>query len=155
MFAARITASVTRPADTTQYADGDVVGELLTFEPLPRYHDQGARIEGAACISSANQATKPDLELYLFTEAPTVAADNAAFAPTDAELEKLVGIVEFGSDQFKAVNAGAGAAGNAAASVGAGVILAAQPALYGVLVARNAYTPVSEEQFTVALEVRR
>lgn len=156
-----ISASVTRPADTTQYAAGDVVtsspAAVLTFSGAGRVNGGSGIVIDALLIDSANQTTKPNLELWLFSQAPAIDDDNAAFTPTDAELANLVGIVQFTT----------GFVGDATAGAGGNCVLpsertylpvfyecaAAVTALYGVLVARNTYTPVSGEVFSVKLKV--
>jgi hypothetical protein len=146
-------ASFTRPDNSTQYAAGDVVGTdpaaVLAFQ-CGDLHASG-RVLGAVVIDSANEATDPDLELWLFDTAPAAVADNAAFAPSDAELARLVGVLALGS----AFDASSGLAFQAGApGIGLGFTLPAGASqLHGVLVARNAYTPVAEEAFTVRLVV--
>jgi hypothetical protein len=111
----------------------------------------------ATMIVEANQATKPDLQLWLFDTAPTPPNDNAAFAPTAAEIEKLVAIIAFPVGSFVVGNAGAGNAGNVACDAQALFIqvntAAADDKLYGILVVRNAYTPTSGEKYVLRLKV--
>jgi hypothetical protein len=152
--------SVTRPANTTAYTAGDVVTES-TADALEFLGDEqriGVNIiHSAVCISSANQGTKPDLELWLFDADLTPADDNAAFAPTDAQMRTLVGVIEFPVASFKVGNSGSGADGNVACEVQDLDIVfspkAAGGMLYGVLVVRNAYTPVSAERFDIRLGI--
>lgn len=155
-------AAFTRPADTTAYAAGDVVADLtasandLEFTAIVRKPGGSGVILSAVLIDGANQGTKGDFELFLFDTAMAMDNDNALFTPTDAELEKLVGVIDFGATPFVG-DATSGADGNCA-YVQAGVNLAFKCAgsdtkLYGVLVVRNAYTPVSAEPFRVRLNV--
>lgn len=156
-------AKLTRPNDTNAYTAGDVINDSAsagTVFTIPAQID-GANgftlLQELICISSQNAATKPDLELWLFTTAPAAQNDNAAFAVTDAELAKLVGIVTIPVASFKVGNTGSAAAGNAVCDVlnlsmpictpvgSAGV-------LYGVVVVRNAYVPVANEEFTFILK---
>ena len=151
-------ASITRPADTTAYAAGDVVstagGARLTFSNLPDQTGRGFLIASAALIDSANVATKPDLELWLFdADLTDLDADNATWTPTDAQLEALVGIILFPTASFKGGDLTAGAGGNSACVQNNLNIAAKSDVLYGVLVVRNAYVPVSGEKFTVRLGV--
>lgn len=139
------TISVTRPANTTQYTAGDVMGGLFTFSVAA---GSSAFVRGAVFIDSAAEATKPEFDLFLFSAEPTVAADNAAFAPTDAEMLKCVEALVFLASNFKTAGAN-------------GVITrtgldipythVTDRNLYGVMVARNTYTPVSSEVFTLTL----
>lgn len=153
MDVAKSTATVTRPADTTAYTAGDVVsdtpGTRFTFTGLPKYVGEGALLQTAVVIDSVLAATPPDLELWLFDADIAAIADNAAFAPTDAELLNLVAIVPLATASFKK-----GTVNQACVSQNIGASFKADT-LYGVLVVRNAYTPASGEVFKVVLSVVR
>ena len=160
-FGNNVSQSVTRPADTTAYAAGDVVdlasGAGMTFAAASRSNDLDGYIVDALLIDSANQSTKGNFEFWLFNQA--LAAydnDNAAFTPTDADLANLVGVLEF-NVAFE---------GEPTSGAGGNVIYHAEKSylpmrfkndtdddLNGVLVVRNAYTPVSAEIFTVVLKI--
>lgn len=156
----RLVSTLTRPANADQYAAGDVVSATddghLTFSGALETPHTGM-ISGARVICNANQATKPDLELWLFRSDIGEVADNAAFAPTDAEMETLVGVIAFPTANFLIGNPGSGADGNSvceAFPLAIPLRLAGTPdakTIYGQLVVRNTYTPVSAEQFTVEL----
>jgi len=158
-----IAANFTRPADTTTYAAADVVSDstsaptIITFPRAAREKGGGGIIQQAVLVTSANVSTKPDLELWLFDTAPAVVNDNAAFAPSDAELQRLVGIIAFPTSSFKAGTATSGAGGNAVCDVqniGMPIVCTrTENALYGMLVVRNAYVPVSSERFDIKLKV--
>lgn len=138
--------TITRPDNTTQYAAGDVVGEVMTF-----HSELAGLVRAAVLIDSAAEATKIDADLLLFDTAPTVAADNAAFAPTDDEMIRCIGAIQFAGSNFRT-----GATGNGVIVATAfGELPYAAPArnLYGVLVARNTYTPINLEKFTVRLGI--
>lgn len=152
-----ITASKTRPADTTAYTAGDVVAEstsaatVWTFAGAARALGLGGILQGAVFIDSVAQSTKPDLELYLFDTAVTTQNDNAAWAPTDADMEKCLGFIAFPSGLFKT------GSGNGVVNV-EGIAKVFQCAstsqdLFGILVVRNAYTPTSGEKLTIRLAV--
>lgn len=159
----KVTGSVTRPANTTHYAAGDVVTAgtpaAISFTNLVNAMNGTQKIVKAMLVDSANQATKGQFDLFLFSVAPSVDADNAAFTPTDAELANLVGILRF--DTAIDGDATAGADGNAV-YFGKNVTgeysmpvrtATASRTLYGVTVVRNAYTPVSDEVLTFHLWV--
>lgn len=165
-----VTASVTRPANPTQYASGDVIdaatGAGLTFASAARGEGLGGTIRDAVLISTEGAATSLDVELWLFTGA--LAAydnDNAAFSPLDADYHTLsegitTGIV--GVIPFAAANAYIGTSG-----VGGNMFLPAtrtflpmefvcagdSTSLYGVLVVRGTYTPASGEGFRVKMRI--
>lgn len=175
----RIQTSFTRPADTTAYAAGDAMSnstsapDALTFADVARFLGGGGEILGALLLDSANQATKPSCELWLFcgSAAPVPDNDNAVFTPTDAELANLVGVIV-----FDGVTAGWAYVGDATVGAGGNVVIpgrigpsgagahrvglpfvcnAASDDLFGLVVARNAYTPVSGEVFTFTLVGKR
>lgn len=161
-----VTSSLTRPANTTAYTAGDGVSAVttnahLTFNRVVDSQISTATIQSAICHTSAYVATGPDLDLFLFHTDVTAVADNAAFVPTDAEMLTLVGIVDFPTGSFVPGNSTAGAGGNQVCHVtgldipvnfvGADSDNGRQ--LFGQLVARNAYVPVSGEVFTVDLVI--
>lgn len=170
-----VQASVTRPANTTAYAAGDALTNstsapvVLTFENMARFPGGGGIVRVAHLLDSAAQATKISAELWLFAgaAAPTPDNDNVPFTPTDAELANLIGVIVFDGLTAGWVFVGdvtAGAGGNAViigriGPSGAGGHLLDLPyvcgpattSLWGLLVVRNAYTPVSGEVFTVSL----
>jgi hypothetical protein len=152
-----VTASYTRPADTTTYASGDVIAQstsaavILSFAGIARGAGLGGMIQQALLVDSAAQSLKLEGELYLFDTAPAMQNDNVAWAPSDAEMEASLGVITFFGSTFKV----AGANGfiqvpnlsmpfQCTASV---------DTIYGILVARNAYIPISGEKFTVRLSV--
>lgn len=154
-----VNASYTRPGDTTAYAAGDVVADstsaatVLTFSEVVRFVGGGGIIQGAQLIDSAAPATFGEFELYLFDTVPAMQNDNAAWAPSDSEMEKCIGVIPFpaalakvgGSNLVYDVDS-LSKSFNAAASV---------RDIYGVLVVRNAYTPANAEKFTIRLHVLR
>lgn len=177
-----ISAVLTRPADTAVYAAGDAIANsttapvVNTFASMARFNGGSGIIKSAMLLDSGNQATKLSAELWLFRGAspgPTPDNDNALFTPTDAELANLIGPGPIVFDGPTAGwvfvgDAGAGAAGNVIIAgrlgpSGAGAHVLDMPyicdptlsSLYGLLVARNAYTPLSAEVFTLILGIER
>lgn len=150
--------SIIRPSNTTAYAAGDVISEV-TSEDHYTFSSEVDPLIGAINMArmmiNANQSTKPDLELWLFSEDIAEVADNSAFAPTDAEILTLIDVIEFSSALWKVGLSGSGASGNIVQTVRNLdiVIPKAGKSIYGQLVARNAYTPISAEQFDAHLIV--
>ena len=138
------TKSATRPANTTQYATGEVMGELFTFSIA----GENGCVRSVIFCDSAAQATKPEFDLFLFTAAPTVAADNAAFAPTDAQMQDCIGVISFLAADFKTGSGNGIIEQSEKDKLYSSVV---NRVLYGVMVARNTYTPISAEVFTLAL----
>jgi hypothetical protein len=89
-----ISATLTRPADTTAYAAGDEVtdtgGTIRTLTGIARASGGTGSIRGVQLAFSDNWAVKPSLELHVYDTTSTPQTDNAAFAPSDAvELTKV------------------------------------------------------------------
>lgn len=144
--------TLTRPANTTAYTAGDVVGTNITF-PLSGEVGGAGIILGAAVLDSANQVTAPILELWVFSDAVTTIADNDPLALTDTDLLKLICVIPLSTTFIS--NAASGASGNecffSPQTAFPYECLDTLDVLYGFLVVRNAYTPVSAETFTVHL----
>lgn len=155
-----VKANFTRPSDTTAYAAGDAVTDstsaptIMTFDACARANAGSGVITHAVFQDSANQSTKGSFELWLFHTTVTPDNDNAVFTPTDAENRTFVGVIPFTLPYVG--DATSGANGNA---VYMGTVDRPLPFvcdsgddnLYGLLVVRSAYTPVSAERFDVTL----
>lgn len=76
----------------TAYTAGDQVGTQLTFANAARSSGGGGMIVGCVLISAAD-ITGP-YDLLLTDSSITLAADNAAFAISDADALKIVGLVQ-------------------------------------------------------------
>ena len=151
--------TLTRPSNTTQYAAGDVISAVtsndhFTFSPAAKMQGGAGVIRSATFIGSSAEATKPDVELWLFDTDIAEVADNSAFAPTDAEMLRLIAVIAFPVASMKVGGA------NIAQEIRDlyipfRTIAGSAGALFGQLVARNAYTPVSAEVFKVRLAVEQ
>ena len=148
-------ATITRPANTTAYASGDVITSGTAAALVFGTDAPAGRVRSATLIDGACQATKLDADLFLFDATLTPDADNAAFTPTDAEMATCIGVISFAGSGAKVGDATSGADGNVLLQSGVVDLPFVSPgrALYGVLVARNAYTPVSAETFVIRLGV--
>ena len=104
-----ITTALT--VDTNAYTANDVVGGLLTFNVANA--GGGGLIRWASVVDDDNE--KAELTLYLFDQAPTAIADDAAFAPAIADLKKYIGKILFEAADYQTIN------GNAVAMLGHGV----------------------------------
>ena len=154
-----VSTSITRPADVNAYAAGDVVADatsnptVTVFAGCARSVGEAGHLVQVILVDSANQATKGLYELWLFSATYGQDADNAVFTPTDAECATLQAIIPLNTSYVG--DATAGAVGNAVYTSGSidipFVCAAAQTSLWGALVVRNAYTPVSAEVFTMTL----
>ena len=96
---------------TDAYTANDVVGGLITFDV--------ANSAGSGLIRWASvvddDAEDAELALYLFDAVPTTIADDAAFAPTVADLKKYIGKILFEAADYEDINS------NGVAMLGHGV----------------------------------
>ena len=86
-----ITISQSPTVTVGAYSAGDAVGGLLTFANAGRFSGGGGVAKNVVLIDDAG--TDVAMELWLFSETFTAMADNAAWAPSQADLRKLIGVV--------------------------------------------------------------
>lgn len=151
-------AAMTRPADTTAYASGDLLANSTTagsVVPLEFTIGDGAsgmiRRVRLRTSRTSGGTTNAMFRLHLYRAAPTPAnGDNGAFSTNQAA--SYLGAFDVTVDsQFTD-----GAAGNGLPLAGSEIgfqLPAGTTSLRGLLEVRAAYTPVSGEQFTAALEI--
>jgi hypothetical protein len=145
--------SITRPANTTAYASGDVMNTDSVLAPLSftvsRKNDKNCWAVGGVAISSVAAATLPQIDLMLFKASFGVEVDNSPFDPSDAELKDYyLGTISF--NQFKALANNASSDGDV---VRPHLLTpaASTQVVYAVPVLRNAYTPASGEVVTFVI----
>jgi hypothetical protein len=149
-----LTASFTRPADTTAYASGDLVANSTTagsVVPLSftmnRVSLQGGMIRRVRIRKTGTSITNASFRIHLYTAAPIASnGDNGAFLTDKAA--NYVGKLDVTCDQAFTD----GASGNGTPVVGSEINYRADT-YYALIEGRGAYTPVSGEVFTVELEV--
>lgn len=159
----RVSATLPRPANTTQYAAGDEVADNDANRNPVELIDCGRFKGGTGIITDvrvtdlANQTVKPNLRLYLYNQRPTTGTDNAAAAPTDSD--SLSCFAAFDIVNWEVLNAGSGAAGSIACflknQVQSFQCSPSSTSLWFRLVERGTYTPVSAETFKVELGIVR
>jgi hypothetical protein len=110
----------------------------------------GGVIQNSRMIFDEAPTLKLDSILYLFDTSPTIQNDNAAWAPTTANLRNLVGKLAFslygfvtGSSNGEIEN------GNQAISY---TCATTDTSLYGILVAQNAYVPGSGKRYDIIFQ---
>ena len=161
--------TITRPGDTTAYTAGDVISEVTTNDfytfSLAGITDTlsilgSGTIESAMMMVDVNTTTNPDLELWLFDTLITEVADNGVFAPTDAEILTLIGVIKFPVASWLVGLSGADAAGNIVHQVNnVGIAFKTvgqnqNGKIFGQLVVRNAHDSVASTVFKCSLVVR-
>ena len=142
------TAKITRPANVTQYAAGDVVGGAALEFAVAKANGGGGWINNAAFVSDNAPAATGQFFAWIFSAAPTVAADNAAFAPTDAELRTLVAFLTLDAAKKTANNTAYQQSDPRATYFVCG---AATQSLWAVITDGNAYTPANGEVLDLTL----
>jgi hypothetical protein len=148
--------TITRPANTTAYSAGDVIGladtgtaanagdAIHVFDNVPaRAMVDGAKLRIDLDAIPAGMTT---LRLHLFSASPTAILDNAAWALPSTDRANYLGYIEF-----------------TPADLGGTLWAQASPALrvastngrvYGLLVTTAGYTPTSAEVMKIILCVR-
>lgn len=139
--------SATPVISTTAYAAKDAVGGLLTFANAVRSSGGSCRIEAAQVVDKGQQ--QADLELLLFDRSITAPTDNAAFDPTDAELNYCVGMVPLAGGLWSDLNDNSVGTVN---NVGLSCVLNGTD-LYGVIVSRSTPTYTSTSDLVVTLTI--
>lgn len=149
--------TLTRPADTTAYASGDLVANsTVAGSVVPLEFDVGG---GSGMVRkirmrtnrTSGGTTNAVFRVHLFRTAPTVAGgDNAAFNPANAA--NYLGAMDVVlTDQFSD-----GAVGSGVPAVGSEINYSlpdSSTKLFGLIRAGAAYAPASGEQISVALEI--
>lgn len=156
--------SFTRPSDTTAYTANDLVGISTSVVagnspsiPDAVYADwgDGFRFDRVRLYKSNKSTTNASFRVHIFSSQPTWdvgdnGAGGAITALAIADMSSHVGYVDITMDRASAT---AGAYGMANPSSGAITVKPASgTAIYVAVQATAAYTPVSGEVFTVALE---
>lgn len=154
-------ATITRPADVTAYATGDLLANSTTAGSVtPFIFASGSPRNMLASrffmVSSNDTVTNKNYQLYLFGRSPTVSnGDNGAFAVTKANgMDSICAV--FGSSA--AVNSGGGSINTFLPIDGAGTFLTSGSVVllpgtfYGLIKVNAAYTPTSAETFDLWVE---
>ena len=90
--------SVSFAPDTDAYTANDVVGGLLVFEGIAR---SGLVV---SVVLSEDDNEGAAFELWVFDSEPSTIVDNAPFAPTIADLQKLVTKIVVAANDYTTVN---------------------------------------------------
>lgn len=85
---------------TSEYASGDVVGGLQTLSSVALA--RGVILNKVLLVDADNESAA--FTLWLFNAAPTAIADGAAFAPTAADLQKVVAKVSIAAADYVSIN---------------------------------------------------
>lgn len=149
----------TRPNNATLYTVRDVFSTVtattsIEYKGCARFPGGTGLIQTAYLIMNTAPGTNPQLDLLLFdTMQNVVAADNAAYAPLQPDIENLICVLSFdGVANYKSLGASSGVIP---------LVGLTQPfkcadgqtSLHGVIVVRNAYTPAAFDKTTIKLGI--
>lgn len=152
----------TRPANTTAYAQNDLVADnvtagLVTPIIFPRSKLRGrtsGKITNGSLEKSAASLTTADFLLYLFNQAKTLTnGDNGAFVVNSwaGYIGHLV--LNFTTSPVDLPPAGTAGTPARCRAIAKDLKFNATQNIYGYLVANSAYTPASGETFLATLDI--
>lgn len=149
---ADVSATITRPSNTTAYTAGDVIGQadtttaanagtaILVFDFGPDWANKAIYIE--AMKITTDQATVPSgmttLDLHLYDEAPAAILDNAAWARATTDVNKWLCVISSNT-----ITASGGSVADEVSSLNKRVKVGSDGKLRGVLRTTGAFTPTS------------
>jgi hypothetical protein len=154
---ASISASSTRPADTTTYAAGDLVANSTTAASVVPFSwitkgSQAFWVPGVKFFKTGTGLTGASFRLHLYSASPTVttAGDNSAYASNVAGNANWIS--NFDLTLVTAHNDGCAGLMVPTEGVIRLDFQSASATLYGLLEAVGAYAPTSGETFTLWLQ---
>jgi hypothetical protein len=147
--AGRSQASITRPANTTAYAVGDVVaGNGVTTPIALPVNRNGGKITHVRLTKSGDTITNATFRVHFFDASHTIAADNAQLTSVNANRANYLGYVDLPA----MVQDGAGSNIGIAKDDDVRIPFSGDT-VYAVITAVAAYTPASAEVFNLSIGV--
>lgn len=147
-----VTGQFTRPDNTTAYAINDVVGTspaaIVELESVVSTVGGSGKVLQARLSKNGVSVTNAAFKLMCFKEAPTAIADNEPFQGLFADRSKLLFMIDF---TMKTFGSGSDTAIDLSESIRYFKCADDSTSMYLVIVATAAYTPKTEEQFSVEL----
>jgi hypothetical protein len=147
-----VSASFTRPNDTTEYADGDLVANSTTAGSVTPMtfkipYGRGLKLYRVELLKSGATNTNAKFKVHVYRDSPTCAnGDNGAWSTTVSGYQGVTAIdmtaVAFSDD---------GLGYGYPSTVPHLVYADADQKLYALLAANAAYTPAAQEVFTLRL----
>jgi hypothetical protein len=145
------TVSDTCAPSTTAYTAKDQFGTKLTFKNAVPNDIGGGVIKSAKLVDTSMMQKRTKLLLFNQDLAVTSATgDNAALNIADADLSKLIGVVDFSTGTFTAIKDNAVAV---VSNLNIGFDLPTDNKIYGVLETFGTGTYGSGETITVFLDI--
>ena len=145
-----ITISQTPTITAGAYSANDAVGGLLTFASAGRatISEGGSILIDVLIVDDAGQDA--ELELWLFNQTFTAMSDNAAWAPSEADLENCIAVVSTVGSTWRA--AGTPSVINIECTRRIDLI-SAGTSLFGQLVTRGTPTYAATDDLTVKIKL--
>ena len=148
--------TITRPADITAYASGDLVANSTTNTEVTPFafragKSRGIKLWRVALAKSAASVTNATFRVHLYGNSPTVAnGDNGAISSTASA---YVGFVDLAAPAtaFSDTFVSNGIFTNNSLQAPLYFLSDSDGYIYGLLEARGAYTPASAETFALTL----
>lgn len=150
----------TRPADTTQYTAGDGVSDATTTATVATFAvsglstvvDTGGIIKSVALYKSDQDLTNASFQVTFFDTQPvgTGFDDNAQLAITDTEWKRMLNFVQLTTTSDSSNMVTGDAFGKTNCDIPYAYVTGSSP-IYVVVSALAAYTPASEEVFTLVI----
>ncbi len=152
-----VSATFTRPADTTAYAALDVVGAAVTanisFADAARVN-AGSGYVAKARLMTDQSTNVARYRLHLYHTAPTAIADNAPMTLLWVNADKRVGYIDFAA--CKTEGTGSSAAGSINFTDHPAFVCAALSRnLFGILETLDAFTPATGQNYHVELTLEQ
>jgi hypothetical protein len=147
-----VTATITRPADTTAYAQYDAISDstsaptILTFSNVAQRVGEDV-IVTEAIITSANNTALPNFRLWIFDQSVSATNDNSKLELADADTEKCVAVIKI-DDSYLTNSSSRAESANLAKQISCA---SSSTSLYGLLQTDESYTPISGEVFKIRL----
>ncbi len=151
-----VSASFTRPNDTTQYGSGDLIANSTTagsVSPMTFVipYGRGFKLQRVGLLHSATTVTDAQFRIHLYKDSPTCAnGDNSAWSTT---VSGYLGYVDIdGQNQaFSDDGMAYGVYVNNSVFAPMCILTDVDQKVYGLLEARDTYTPAAQEVFTLTL----
>ena len=132
------------------YSANDAVGGLLTFPLAARTNisEGGSILVGVVIVDDAGQDA--ELELWLFDRTFTAMADNAAWAPSEADLEKCIAVISTVGSTWRAAGTPSVIQIECTRRID---LVAGGTSLFGQLVTRGTPTYAAVDDLTVKIQL--
>ena len=151
-------ASFARPADITAYGANTIVSDSKATAAVLQFPGVGPSGAVWNAYIAYGDVKTVDFDLFLFSAEPTNFIDGAAIAFVAADQAKLLGVLKFTNAQKVNIAAAIDfyrAVGPTDLHATPISYATATGKLYGVLVARTAFTPIASSKVVVTLHIDR